>query len=214
MMSQEKIKSPTALLVFTRLPCEGRNKTRLIPALGAAGATALHDRLTRHTLLRVEDFCHIAPEVKLTIYLDGGSADDGRCWLGNFEFREQGDGDLGKRLERAVRETFAEGARKVLVIGTDCPDLDATHLTTAMELLDHHPLVFGPAYDGGYYLVGLSAEFPDIFQDIPWGGPDVLSQSLAAAHRGGLSTLLLPYLADVDLPEDLPLAEIVLSRHI
>jgi uncharacterized protein len=200
------------LIVFTRLPCEGRNKTRLIPALGAAGAAAFHDRLARHTVQRASAFCVASQNVKLVIRLDGGSAQAGQAWLGRLDFREQGEGDLGERLVRAVRDAFTEGANKVLVIGTDCPELDAATLNQAMDLLDHHPLVFGPAIDGGYYLVGLTKPDSVIFENIAWGGADVLTQSLAAAESAGLGVGLLGFLPDVDLPEDLPAAEVALGK--
>jgi rSAM/selenodomain-associated transferase 1 len=200
------------LIVFTRLPCEGRNKTRLIPALGAAGAAMFHDRLARHTIRRAFEFCIAGEETRLVIRLDGGSVHQGQAWLGDYDFREQGTGDLGERLERAVRDAFLEGACKVLVIGTDCPDLDSATLAEAIELLDQHPLVFGPAYDGGYYLVGLSEPCPLIFQNIAWGGADVLAQSLAAAETARFSVGLLGILADVDVPEDLPAAEVALGQ--
>lgn len=146
------------------------------------------------------------------IRLDGGSTHEGRAWLGDYDFREQGAGDLGERLERAVRDAFTEGANKVLVIGTDCPELDSSVLSEAMDLLTDHPLVFGPAYDGGYYLVGLSEQCPAIFQNIAWGGPEVLAESLAVAKAAGLSVGLLGYLADVDVPDDLPAAEVALGQ--
>ncbi len=204
------------LIIFTRLPCAGRNKTRLIPALGAAGAAQFHDRLARHTMLQAEVFCLAEPQVRLVIRLDGGTAQDGIAWIGEYDFREQGEGDLGDRLERAVNDAFAEGAGKVLVIGTDCPELDAATLTTAMQILDKHPLVFGPAEDGGYYLVGLTEHCAQIFQNIAWGGADVLAQSLAAAEFAHRSVGLLKSLADVDVPEDLPAAMHVLDlqKHL
>lgn len=205
----------THLIVFTRLPCEGRNKTRLIPALGAAGAADLHDRLARHTVGRVCTFCQAHGDVKLVIRLDGGSPHDGKEWLGAHDFREQGGGDLGERLERAVQDAFSEGAGRVIVIGTDSPELDHATLAEALELLDHHLLVFGPANDGGYYLVGLSAPSTIIFQNIAWGGTEVLAQSLAAARKAGFRVGLLGSLPDVDVPEDLPAAEIALAAgHI
>jgi uncharacterized protein len=201
------------LIIFTRLPCEGRNKTRLIPALGAAGAARFHDRLARHTIRMAEIFRLTTKDTKLVIRLDGGSIQDGKAWLGDYDFREQGEGDLGERLERAVRDVFAEGANKVLVIGTDCPELDEATLVEAMDLLNHHSVVFGPAYDGGYYLVGLSEPNSIIFQNITWGGADVLAQSLAAAEMEKLSVGLLGYLSDVDVPEDLPAAEVALGKR-
>lgn len=104
------------LVVFTRLPCEGRNKTRLIPALGAAGAARFHDRLARHTIGRARDYCG-SSGARLVIRLDGGTPADGLEWLGGHIFEEQGNGDLGARLDRAVRTAFDDGARSVVVIG-------------------------------------------------------------------------------------------------
>jgi uncharacterized protein len=161
---------------------------------------------------RASAFCRSSAETKLVIRLDGGSIHEGRAWLGDHDFREQGPGDLGERLERAVRDAFAEGARRVIAVGTDCPELNSATLSEAMELLNHDPLVFGPAFDGGYYLVGLSEPCPLIFQGIAWGGPDVLAQSLAAAGTARLSVSLLGFLSDVDVPEDLPAAEVALEQ--
>ena len=201
------------LILFTRLPSEGRNKTRLIPALGAAGAALLHDRLARHTVRCAEAFCLASLQVHLVIRLDGGSAEDGVAWLGHYDFREQGEGDLGERLELAVNDAFAEGANKVLVIGTDCPELNVATLAEAMNVLEHHPLVFGPALDGGYYLLGLTKPCPQIFHNIAWGGAEVLAQSLAAAESAQRSVGLLAYLPDVDVPEDLPAAMLALETQ-
>ena len=195
------------LIIFTRLPCPGRNKTRLIPALGEAGATHFHDRLTRHTLSLARNFCKSDPDIQLIVRLDGGSSEEGQEWLGKCDIRAQGEGDLGERLDRAVNEAFLDGVRQVVVIGTDCPELDERILGEAFVALLEHPLVFGPACDGGYYLVGLSAPFPAVFQNIDWGGPEVLRQSLAAAP----GACLLESLPDVDVPDDLPAAMIALG---
>lgn len=169
------------LIIFTRLPRAGRSKTRLIPALGAEGAARFHDRLARHTLGRAAEFCR-SGDVQLVIQLDCGTPDDGMAWLGNHDFREQGQGHLGERLDRAVRAAFAEGAQRVVVIGTDCPGLDQAILADAFGMLHDFPVVFGPAHDGGYYLVGLSELNSHVFKDIEWGGSQVFAQSLAAAE--------------------------------
>jgi len=198
------------LIIFTRLPCPGRNKTRLIPALGAEGAAKFHDRLARHTFGLASAFCRKDAELKLIVRLDGGTPEEGRDWLGECDIREQGGGDLGERLDRAVNESFLEGAQQVVIIGTDCPELDERILEDAFEALQTHPVVFGPACDGGYYLIGLSAPCPAVFQSIAWGGPEVLRQSLAASPGAHL----LETLPDVDLPEDLPAAMNVLGHDL
>lgn len=202
--------SPNQLIIFTRLPLPGRSKTRLIPALGAEGAAHFHDRLARHTLKRALEFCS-STATQLVIQLDGGTIQDGITWLGNYHFQEQSDGHLGDRLDRAARAAFAAGAQRVVIIGTDCPELDQDTFTHAFKLLDDFPVVFGPAFDGGYYLIGLTAPNSAIFQGIDWGTSQVLAQSLAAAQFQSLAVGQLNELPDVDHPEDLAAAEIALK---
>ncbi len=199
------------LIVMTRLPRVGRNKTRLIPALGPAGATAMHDRLARHTVGRVSAFVLMHPASALRICLDGGCPSDGRAWLGDCDCRIQVDGDLGQRLAAAVEDAFDAGARRVVVIGTDCPSLDEPLLADAFAALVSSDLVFGPAADGGYYLIGLARSCPPVFRGMDWGGPEVLHQSLEAARTAGHQAALLDVRPDVDTPEDLPSAEVSLA---
>ena len=193
---------------MTRLPREGMNKTRLIPALGPAGAAAFHERLARHAIGRASAFC-LQSGAQLTVRLVGGTTIEGKSWLGSqhLDCKEQGSGDLGEKMEDAVNQAFSEGSKRVVVIGTDCPSIDERILAEAFKELLTHDVVFGPALDGGYYLVGLKKPTPSIFKNITWGGDDVLESSLYAAGKAGLSTSLLTPLSDVDFPDDLPNAE-------
>jgi uncharacterized protein len=202
------------LIVMTRLPREGRNKTRLIPALGAKGAMAFHDRLARHTIGRASSFCMMGKGRKLSVCLEGGTPIEGKTWLGEdgFDCREQADGDLGERMRIASEEAFNDGAEKVIIIGTDCPGIDESTFSETEGLLEHNDLVFGPALDGGYYLIGLAKPISAVFEAIPWGGQDVLEHSLLAAGREDLKTALLGPLPDADFPEDLPAAEAELVK--
>jgi uncharacterized protein len=202
------------LIVMTRLPCEGRNKTRLIPALGARGAMEFHDRLARHAITAASDFCRMGNVRRLRVCIEGGTPAEGRSWLGDddLDIRAQADGDLGTRMRIAAEEAFADGAEGVVIIGTDCPSLDESILSCAEGLLAHHDLVFGPALDGGYYLIGLAKPVRAVFESIPWGGSDVLAKSLHAAEGEGLKAALLAALPDVDVPEDLPAAMAALGE--
>jgi len=194
------------VIVMTRLPCAGRNKTRLIPALGAEGAAEFHDRLARHAIGRASSFVLSTPGARLLVRLEGGTPIEGKIWLGDnrVDCREQGTGDLGERMELAANEAFSEGAKRVVIIGTDCPSIDEGVLSKAFTALEKSDLVFGPALDGGYYLLGLAKPVSAIFKNIPWGGDEVLEKSLLAARDEGLPTALLNSLPDVDTPEDLP----------
>jgi hypothetical protein len=193
------------LVVFTRYPRPGRTKTRLIPALGAAGAAELHRRMAEHTFRRC---CELAParNVAIEVHYDGGRQREVRRWVpAGLGLTPQIAGSLGDRLAHGVSASFAEGMARVVVIGTDCPALDAAMLARSFELLLEHDLVLGPARDGGCYLIGLRR--PDCFawRDVDWGTERVLGQTLASAAKKGASRILLPPLADIDRPEDLPI---------
>ena len=88
--------------------------------------------------------------------------------------------------------------RRVVIIGTDCPDINAAIITKAFDALRSHDVVLGPAVDGGYYLIGLSKPCPDIFQGISWGSDRVYGETLVAVERAGLTLATLPLWYDVD----------------
>ena len=197
--------SPTlSLILFTRLPQPGRSKTRLIPSLGADGAADLQRRMTRLAVARAWSFCAAAPGRRLVIAHDGGSENEMREWLGPLNFLPQAEGDLGEKLHRCVAKEFSRGARKVFVIGADCPRLDQAILESAARALEKSEITFGPASDGGYFLVGLRKPTPEIFSDIPWGTGGVLAASIQRARQAGHEPTLLAQLHVVDEPSDLP----------
>ena len=127
-------------------------------------------------------------------------------WLGNeAKLTRQCEGSLGERLTFALQSGFAAGLERIVIVGSDCPDIDENHIDQAMTLLRSQDMVLGPAVDGGYYLIGLSGLHLALFENIPWSTERVLETTLAIAHRCGLSVALLNWLSDVDRPEDLPL---------
>jgi rSAM/selenodomain-associated transferase 1 len=129
---------------------------------------------------------------------------DFEAWLGpDFRYEAQSEGDLGARLEGAFERAFAEGAARVVVVGTDCPGLDGSHLAMAFEGLRGADAVLGPAADGGYYLLGLTRLLREVFRGIPWSTERTLAETLDRLRTGGHSVVLLPTLRDVDRPEDL-----------
>jgi rSAM/selenodomain-associated transferase 2/rSAM/selenodomain-associated transferase 1 len=132
-----------------------------------------------------------------------------QAWLGTvFTYRQQGRGDIGQRMQRALADGFQDGCEAVAIIGSDIPDITSDIMQRAFEGLKTRHLVLGPAGDGGYYLIGLHraafgrAKLP-LFEGIHWGTDKVVSQSLSIANKLGLSYLLLNTLQDVDRPEDL-----------
>jgi rSAM/selenodomain-associated transferase 1 len=194
------------LIVFTRYPEPGRAKTRLIPALGAAGAADLHRRMTAR-MLALADALGDDAGIHLEVRFCGCDATAMKMLYGErFSYAEQGEGDLGARLHRAAADAFAAGCRRVVIIGTDCPDLSPQILRDGFDRLATHDLALGPAADGGYYLIGLARHAPTLLltTNINWGSPDVLRQTRDIARAEGLSVAMLEELADVDVPGDLP----------
>ena len=191
------------LCVFTRYPEPGTTKTRLIPALGPESAAGLQQAMTACLLAvarKIGDDRGSAVQVR---YEGGDDARMRAAFGAAFEYRRQGDGNLGDRMRRCFREGFEAGAERVVIVGSDVPGIDSGILSTAFEALCGHDLVIGPATDGGYYLMGLRRAVPELLQGIPWGEDGVLSRTLAIAERQALAVRTLPVLSDVDRPEDL-----------
>jgi rSAM/selenodomain-associated transferase 2/rSAM/selenodomain-associated transferase 1 len=208
--------APERLIIFTRHPEPGTTKTRLIPVLGPEGAAALQRRLTARvaqTARRLMRTRNVAVDIRHA----GGCAALLRQWLGEgFDYRPQGEGHLGRRMARCLSEAFDGGAARALLIGADIPAISTAHLIDAFEILQESDLVFGPAQDGGYYLIGARAapfakEPSYLGADIPWSSPQVLARTLEAVRNEGLSFSLLESLADIDRPEDLPRGMAALS---
>jgi rSAM/selenodomain-associated transferase 1 len=199
------------VIIFTRYPEPGTTKTRMIPLLGEIGAANLHKLMTEHTLKQVQELQKellVSGEVRFI----GGSLELMQAWLGlNCTYSVQGEGDLGQKMVRSLTEAFARGASKVVIIGTDCPGINAKILATAFEQLAAVDVVLGPALDGGYYLIGLKEAIPELFFNIEWGTAQVFAQTVATAHQQNLSLSHLTPLSDVDRPEDIYVWEQIAS---
>jgi uncharacterized protein len=197
---------PPVLLVFAKEPEPGRVKTRIARSLGEEEAARIYRRMGRHVIDRVRRggyrtvICFDPPARESAIH----------AWLGTeaLEFVPQSRGDLGERMERAFEWGF-ERSDRVCAIGTDAPRLDGTLVESAFAHLatpGGPDVVFGPAEDGGYYLLALRRPVPTLFRDIPWSTDQVLEKSLAAVDALGLRVELLQRLTDVDREEDVPAA--------
>lgn len=198
---------PNRLIVFTRYPEPGKSKTRLIPALGKEGAATLHRQMAEHMLRQVRKLQRTYA-VQVEVHFVGGDRNQMQSWLGTgLNYVPQAEGDLGDRMSQALQTAFASGTNQAVVIGTDCPDLDASLLQKAFDQLHQHDLVLGPATDGGYYLIGMNRLIPQLFQGIPWSTSEVLQQTVAIAQSLNLAIAYLPVLSDVDYPEDIAIWE-------
>jgi rSAM/selenodomain-associated transferase 1 len=181
------------LVLFARYPTAGACKTRLIPALGPAGAADLHRRLTERTVAVLR-----ASRAPVTVAFTGASAAQFAAWLGpDVGLVEQVEGDLTARLMACLDPA------PVIFFGADTPDLAPQHVEAAIAALERHDIVIGPAEDGGYYLIGMRTALPELLTDMPWSTDQVLPETLARLARRGIAPVLLETLADCDRPEDL-----------
>ena len=117
-------------------------------------------------------------------------------------------------MARSLRNAFLSEAEKIIIIGTDCPGVNAQILATAFEKLHTFDLVLSPAIDGGYYLICLRQPIPELFVNIEWGTAQVFQKTVDIAQKLNLSHVNLSLLADVDQPEDLPIWEQALAGEM
>jgi rSAM/selenodomain-associated transferase 1 len=192
-----------AVLIMAKAPRAGTVKTRLHPLLGPRGCARLQAGLLQHTVLLAES---VAPTCTYVAVDPPGASGDliGLVPAGVTVLSQSGP-DLGARMGVAATNVLEHHHGPLLVIGTDAPTLTAAHLQQAgEELVNGRDVVFGPAMDGGYYLIGMAQAFPELFAIDPglWGGPEVLTASVAGARAAQLQVGLLPVLRDLDTPED------------
>ena len=192
------------LIVFAKVPRPGRVKTRLAAAIGDVEAASLYGIMGRRVLDGVR-----GGHYRLVAYIDpGNELAAASAWLGaaGVHFRPQQGGDLGERLANAFRHEFKR-ARRVCAIGTDAPAVDRPVVERAFAELSTNDLVLGPALDGGYYLIGATGYWPDLFRNVPWSTEEVMTSTLVRARSLKLRTATLEPLADIDTVEDLERAD-------
>jgi rSAM/selenodomain-associated transferase 1 len=183
----------TRIVIFAKAPVAGLVKTRLIPALGAEGAADLAAAML-DTTCREALAAGVGP-VELCL---AGHPE----WTGlpdTVEVTDQGEGDLGERLWRAARRVGAP----LLLIGTDCPELDRNRLRAAAQWLRDHDAMLHPAADGGYALLGLNRLDPSLFDAMPWSTDAVAAETSARIAALGWSVHIGETLRDIDEPADL-----------
>lgn len=195
---------------MARWPAPGRCKRRLAASCGRGAAARVQRRLTAHTLAAARQGCE-RTGAQLVLAVDGLGPRALQRWgtaLGSQQAVAQGRGSLGTRMQRQLRRGFAAGAEAMVLIGTDLPELEPADLAEAFRQLQDHPLVLGPAADGGYWLIGLNRQGMAragcrLMAGIPWGSGAVLERTCTAAAGAGLRPILLTCRHDLDQHGDL-----------
>ncbi|RHX80504.1 TIGR04282 family arsenosugar biosynthesis glycosyltransferase [Leptospira yasudae] len=186
------------LILFLRNPVVGQVKTRLAAGLGNEAALNVYEQLVEITQKQVAGL-----DLPVRLYFDSIPEFVSGKWGNQVSAHLQSGEDLGFRMSNAFSETFSQGAQKVVIIGSDCPDLETKHIREAFSALDQSDVVLGPALDGGYYLLGLKSHLPEIFYEVPWSTDRVFAVTLEKLQLSRRNVWILPKLGDVDEPEDL-----------
>ncbi|MDE2830451.1 MAG: TIGR04282 family arsenosugar biosynthesis glycosyltransferase [Gemmatimonadota bacterium] len=195
----------TALIVFVKNPIPGAVKTRLQTRYTPDQVAALYTAFVRDVLERAESIdvdrrviAFDPPDAKSEV-----SALFGGGMKTPWQYVPQVQEGLGARMREALVQQLDAGASAAVLIGTDIPSLPAYHITQAFDLLHTKDVVLGPSTDGGYYLVGVSKPIPEIFEDVAWSTPSVLTQTIDRVQRAGHTLGLVPPWFDVDAPDEL-----------
>lgn len=192
---------PTRIVIFAKAPLPGFAKTRLIPALGAQGAADLARRFLTHTVDAA-----LAAQVGAVELCVSPAPTDPVWQTFNLsqavQWTDQGEGDLGERMARAARRTLDAG-ESVLLIGTDCPELDAAQLQGAAHALQRSDATLLPTFDGGYVLLGLTRFHPSLFSGIAWSTASVAVETMSRMHALGWRVDRHATVHDIDEPADL-----------
>lgn len=190
------MKNKPALILFIKNPVLGRVKTRLAQKLGDEQALAVYRLLlqrTRAAAIQID----AARIVAYSDFIPDSDEWDTSLFLKSLQSGQ----DLGQRMFQALASAL-ENHPAAILAGGDIPQLSPEVLTEAIQQLQYHDLVIGPASDGGYYLIGMKRPEPRLFEDIAWSTPTVCRQTLAKARALQLSAHILPTLHDVDEAED------------
>lgn len=182
--------------VFARPPVAGRVKQRLTAGLGVEPTLALYRAMLADTVAAAS----AASADERWIYWSEAPESD--MTPPGFVARVQRGADLGARLTAAFEELLRDDGDRAVIVGADCPALDAACLDRALELARGDDVVLGPASDGGYYLIALARPAPEILEGIEWGGPTVLRTTLERARAAGRRVHTLELKHDIDTPAD------------
>jgi len=188
------------LLFFIKSPEEGKAKSRLAVSIGNGKAAAFYRSFVLEMLATLEN-----GDFRLHLYFyPENSRKDIQTWLGkDYDYIPQKGKDLGERMKNGFSDAFASGFKRVVLVGSDIPDLPLEFIQEAFIALQKEEAVIGPSYDGGYYLIGFrDAGFsPEVFKDIPWSTERVFEKTVKLLGRKKVH--FLPKCRDIDTIEDL-----------
>lgn len=192
------------IIVFVKNIKLGKVKTRLAKTIGTQGAFEVYKELVNITELATEKMVTDKRIYFSDIVIDSK-------WKNDYKAVQKGE-NLGERMKNAFIKGFEDGYERIVLIGSDLPDIDSKHIENGLKGLKNNDVVFGPAIDGGYYLVGMTKMHPSIFDNKPWSESHLLDLTLKELKQENTSYTLLEALNDIDTFEDLEASEFYKSN--
>lgn len=187
--------SKALVIVFVKNIKLGKVKTRLAKTIGNQGAFDVYSELVKVTEHATENV-----SADKRIYFSDAVVDT--KWKNDSKAVQQGI-DLGERMKNAFQKGFEDGYERIVLIGSDLPDITANHINKGLDVLKENEVVFGPAEDGGYYLIGLSKMNKSVFENKPWSQTHLLEETLQELNKKQVTFTTLDTLNDIDTYEDL-----------
>jgi len=190
------------LLFFIKNPEKGKVKTRLASAVGDEIAVKLYRRF----LLEMLSTLNRGTFLFYLCFHPENSLSDLKSWLGDdYLFMPQQGADLGERMKNGFIDAFAMNFKRVVLIGSDIPDLPLEFIEEAFSSLQEKDVVIGPSFDGGYYLIGFKDKNFSfrVFEGIPWSTERVFEETIKVLEQEGLTVHTLQPLRDIDTIDDL-----------
>jgi len=196
------------LIVFAKNKLFGLVKTRLADSIGPEAAYKVYEQLFQITESETQKMSDVDKQIYFSHEIDE------EAWGNTPKFVQEGN-DLGARMSTAFKAGFNAGYSQIIGIGADLPDLTADLLINAFEELENHDFVFGPAEDGGYYLVGLNGDKGlYVFENKPWSTAALLKLTREEIETNHHSVSLLEELNDIDTLEDLEKSSLVKEKKL
>lgn len=186
------------LIIFTKNPELGKCKTRLAETLGDEKALEVYEMLLDYTVSFTKEL-----PVNKHVYYSNTIPENDRWSTSDYKKFLQVSGDLGTKMSHAIHHSFKIGYKKVIIIGSDCAEIDTSTIKEAFLQLNENDAVIGPAVDGGYYLIGMNQPILDLFIDKSWSTPKLINETIACLKQLNHSFHLLPEYSDIDYEADL-----------
>lgn len=218
----------TSVAILCRFPTPGKTKTRMIPRIGPKQAATLQIQLLKHLINNLAQPTNkILSNYQCSLWLTGESLKNCEEWVTKQHFPQinhspialhmQPSGDLGQRMSAICKDLLNTGRQQVILIGSDIPNISAHTIANAIDALNTHNVVIGPAQDGGYYLIGMTNTTYEkhkttIFSNIPWGTKNVFRNTTERLAKLHIYPAILEQLRDIDRPEDLDYAQALLGN--